>query len=185
MKIEVNMKPIIALCGPQQHGKSTSAAYLESQGFARVSFAEPLYQMLSTLIGSNARLLDKEAPQDALLGKSVRYALQKLGTEWGREMIGDNIWVETARRTIANKLQYDSVKGIVVDDFRFRNEFSMLKSIGANVACIVRNLDSLNINPNDHASEKEWKELVACNQIGIIDNVGSVEELHDKLNSLF
>ena len=34
----------------------------------------------------------KEHPCSLLLNKTPRYAMQTLGTEWGRELIGENIW---------------------------------------------------------------------------------------------
>jgi hypothetical protein len=107
--------------------------------WAHVSFAEPLKAMLRALLAAQgltpaiiARMIDgdlKEMPVPFLNGRSPRYAMQTLGTEWGRELIHPDLWIDiaceritTARRRGAN---------VVVDDCRFPNEAAMLADLGA------------------------------------------------------
>jgi hypothetical protein len=63
------------------------------RGFARVRFAGPLKAMMAALGCTNAEIDGdrKEVPCDLLGGKSPRWAMQTLGTEWGRKLIGDDL----------------------------------------------------------------------------------------------
>lgn len=67
----------------------------------------------------------KEVPCDHLCGKTPRYAMQTLGTEWGRVLIGDDLWTDAWHSKVAK------VDGAVVtDDCRFPNEAHALKFKG-------------------------------------------------------
>lgn len=113
---------VIGLCGAANSGKNTVAALL---GFREVSFADPLYRMLSEMLDVSVdSLRDRRAKERIIpwLGKSPRQLLQTLGTEWGRSMVADDIWVRLAMREI-NKNEAN----VAVTDVRFDNEAEMLK----------------------------------------------------------
>ena len=156
------MSDIIALFGPQQAGKSTaSKSLVENHSYTKVSFADPLYAMLATLMGISTeeiRKLPKEEPREELEGKSIRQALQLLGTEWGRDMIGEGIWRNTCLRNI-QKIVAGGGK-VVIDDCRFMNEFEGLIDIGAVFVRIDREDLPEQSNP-DHKSEQDWKHFSA------------------------
>lgn len=160
------MSPLIALYGPQQVGKSTAAESLsKNHGYVRVSFADPLYRMLAGLLDipfSSIKKLPKEVPMPELQGKTIRYALQTLGTEWGRNMIGGRLWVSTASRTIMNHLKDGQL--VVVDDCRFLNEYYMLRDLGASFVELRRDYNLGQSNPK-HGSEVEWKQFTADAQV--------------------
>ncbi|MGV1762806.1 deoxynucleotide monophosphate kinase family protein [Rhizobium rhizogenes] len=59
----------------------------------------------------------KEEPCQHLCGKTPRHAMETLGTEWGRKLIGGNLW------TNAWFAKVERTAGpVVVDDVRFVNE---------------------------------------------------------------
>jgi hypothetical protein len=114
---------LIALYSPAPGcGKTTVASML---GGTRISFADPLRAMIRTMMieagihpDAALRLLTiyKEMPIPELGGRSARYLLRTLGTEWGRDLIDVNIWTDIAMRKVAR------VKGLaVIDDLRFPN----------------------------------------------------------------
>lgn len=151
------MSMIIALTGPQQVGKSTTAESLvRHHNYARVAFADPLYLMLASLMGLSSdevRRLEKNQPIEALNGRTLRHALQTLGTEWGRKLIDPEIWVCACTR----RVKYLSSKGIpvVVDDCRFDNEMDALRVIGAKIVRLHR--DNLPEQVGvEHHSECDW-----------------------------
>jgi len=109
---------IIGLTGPKAVGKSTYAKSIE--GAVILSFATPIKEMLKVILPGEKYLHFKEEPipnfpEDI----NARKMLQTLGTEWGREKIYPNIWVDAAYRMA---LPYIGKRTIVFDDIRFPNE---------------------------------------------------------------
>ena len=151
------MALIIALYGPQQVGKSTAALSLvDHHGFVSVAFADPLYRMIAALLNismEEVRRLPKNEPMEALGGQTLRYTLQTLGTEWGREKISQNLWVDTARRSILSCVA--AGHPVVVDDLRFDNEYDVLSEVGCLFVRLRRDGVPEQDNP-EHASETAW-----------------------------
>ena len=132
---------IVVPVGPPKSGKTTLCQEFcvddhrffhgDAMGsFTTASFASPLYDMMGVLVGrdevENLRRKNwKDRPVDALGGKTLRYALQTLGTEWGRHGIYDKVWIDTLFRNYASR------PGIAIDDLRFPNEYEEAKKRGA------------------------------------------------------
>jgi hypothetical protein len=103
-----------------------------------VSFAQPLRDMLHALgVPYTSMWAAKELPLEVLCGKTPRYALQTLGTEWGRKLIGNDIWVAAAHRAIQEKLRRHGML-VVLDDVRFDNEANVIHDLGGMVVRIKR-----------------------------------------------
>lgn len=143
------MLPFVVFTGRAQSGKTTCANLLVERGYTKLSFADPLKRMLQAL----TIVTDKKATPSVLCGKTVREALQTLGTEWGRKLIGENIWVEyTAEKVRQLILDYENGtgKGIVIDDCRFDNEASAMRCLGATIVGVSREQEEVML----HESEK-------------------------------
>src|SRR5688572_26446471 len=85
---------IVAFVGPIGCGKTTAARALRRLEYTKVSFADPLKEMLIAF-GLTAEQVygnEKEIPTGILAGHTPRYAMQTLGTEWGRDLIHTNLW---------------------------------------------------------------------------------------------
>lgn len=142
---------LIGLTGLAGAGKSTAAAYLVRQhGFEVVPFAGPLKAMMRAL-GLDDRDLSafKERPHPLLCGKSPRQAMQTLGTEWGRNLIGEDLWLNAWRARVESLARAEagasaalnrppSALRIVVDDVRFPNEVALVHSLGGWMIRITR-----------------------------------------------
>jgi hypothetical protein len=154
------MPKLIVLFGPQRAGKSSAANSLcYHEGFVRVAFADPLYDMLDVLLGGpeiDIRSLPKDKPMPELNNQTLRHALQTLGTEWGRNLMGSDFWVNKACLTITDFLSQGV--SVVVDDCRFTSEYAAMKAAGANMIEISRADLPEQENP-DHGSEIEWKSF--------------------------
>lgn len=164
---------VVGLCGYAGSGKSTAADHLQhNHCFARHSFAKPLKDMLRALGLTedhiNGKL--KEAPCKMLGGKSPRYAMQTLGTEWGRDLIHPDIWVEAWLATMPQ-----NAPGVVADDVRFPNERLAIRRLGGLVVEIARP----GIEGGDHASE-----VIDFQTDRIVINNGSIRDLQDRLDSV-
>jgi hypothetical protein len=133
---------IVGLIGRRRAGKDTAGAALIEDGFFQIRFADGLKTMLSALFEwldmsdrTIKRMIEgdlKEVPVELLGGKTTRFAMQTLGTNWGRELVGEDIWVNTA---LARATRYDRS---VITDCRFPNEVSAIKAAGGVVVRIVR-----------------------------------------------
>lgn len=144
---------IIGFCGSIGSGKTTAAQFLiEDKGFVRVRFAQPFKSMLLA-IGLTHEEVDghlKEKPCDLLGGKTPRYAMQMLGTEWGRDLISPQLWVNCWKKAAADQ------KNVVVDDVRFHNEVTAIHQLGGKVIRIIRSGAGTTVSElvNKHASEQ-------------------------------
>ncbi len=152
------MPRVLALTGPIGSGKTTIAAALVAHGFVRRPFAGPLKAMLAALYRVQglepdeieARLSGdkKERPDVLLSGATPRWAMQSLGTEWGRARLSASIWVDAWRRGAqADLAHYD---GVVADDVRFEDEARAVRALGGRVIALTRpGVERI----NDHISE--------------------------------
>ena len=167
-------KIIIAFAGRKQSGKTTAANLLLPHGFVRCSFAEPIKAMLAQLMtiasltpDEIVRYMgeDKETLIPAL-GASTRYLLQTLGTEWGRQGIHADIWVNITR----SRLERLDAEYVVFDDLRFDNEADLIRSLGGLVVHVVRDPQAT-FYPDAHSSEKG---IVQHEDDAYLDNTGSL-----------
>ena len=166
---------IIGLSGLKGSGKSTAANFLVEDGFIKMSFAEPIKRMLACVRLSHEDLYGdrKEEPNHMLNGKTPRYAMQTLGTEWGRDLISPNIWVNVVKHDI---LKYEIKDHIVIDDCRFPNEVAMILGLEGIIVYIERDGET-----EGHASEREVKSLY---RHVTVRNMGSLVYLQESMMTI-
>lgn len=164
---------VVALSGAAGSGKSTAAQYLvDRHGYTRVRFAGPLKAAMAAL-GLSDRQIEgdmKEAPAAILCGKTPRYAMQTLGSEWGRNTIGEDFWIGLWRHAAT-----DIIEGggrVVVDDCRFPNEAAAIRKMGGD----IYRLTGRGGIAGGHESER--MDFIPDVHI---DNSGSVSELRRAL----
>jgi hypothetical protein len=177
---------IIGLTGYKGSGKDAAMEQLVSNNpeyydWARVKFAGCLKEMLEAYLRFNGVNYDeaheiiegslKETPTEYFQGKTPRHAMQTLGTEWGRDIMGTSIWVDSALRCCA---MFDNS---FITDVRFPNEVKAIKDSGGYVIRITR---PSTMRPEDekHPSEVLMDSLPADYEIV---NDGTLEELEQKL----
>lgn len=170
---------IIGFTGRKRSGKDTAAAALIVNGHTRLSFAGPIKLMIRALLEYQGlgpemieRMLEgdlKEVPTPYLGGRSPRYAMQTLGTEWGRDLMASNLWADILINTSG------LFEEVVVSDVRFPNEVEKLKGVGAKVIRVIRPGNPTNDN---HPSEAQIDDLPVDYEIV---NDGAIEDLHAKV----
>lgn len=163
---------IIAFTGPKGCGKSTAAKHLmKEHGFERHYFAKALKEMIKCL-GLDERHVNgdlKEVPCEELCGQTPRFAMQTIGTEWGREIIHSQLWVNAWKNTLPEC-------NVVCDDLRFPNELETLKEKDGIVIDITRpGFD------RDQSHESEAHALPFDYQI---DNSGSFQNMIDQIEEI-
>jgi hypothetical protein len=146
---------VLGLSGWARSGKDSVAEFLQERcGYTKMSFAQPMKDALATLDplvdvdGYNIHLssaLDKIGWEPLKsMSQEIRPLLQRFGTEVGRQMFGENFWVDLALKQIP-----DGAK-VVFADVRFPNEAEAVKKLGGQVWRIERD----GFGPaNDHISE--------------------------------
>lgn len=167
---------VVALCGLAQSGKSTCADYLERMGYRRIKFASPLKDMLRAL-GLDEEHLEgelKEKPCDLLLGHTPRHAMQTLGTEWGRALIGQDLW----RNIWSHRVMTALAQGInvVVDDLRHLNELEEVRNFPSVSIKVVR--------PGVGSAGTHSSEQYHLDTDFVIFNHGTKQYLWETLESL-
>jgi hypothetical protein len=174
-------KDLIGVTGLRRSGKDTIGACLANEGYNIVKFAGALKEMLRTYlsyVGVYEVMIEdliegqyKEVPLKQFCDKTTRYAMQTLGTEWGRDLIGNDIWVRAA---MARAAQFDRV---VISDVRFPNEVEAIRKAGGRIIHVMRP----GIDVQAHASEL----LVASLYYDfLVLNDGTIDELNQKVLQL-
>ena len=174
MKLVANTMILIAMTGAKFSGKTSASDILVNEhGFVRLRFADALKSMLRSIGLTEAQIDgdEKELPCIILGGKTPRWAMQTLGTEWGRDLIDSHLWINIVREQIIRLASKNIDVRIVLDDCRFPNEHTLLKHMGATIWAIRRNvvepkvckyaylLSFIGIGKRQHASEQHWKEF--------------------------
>ena len=145
----------IAFCGKKGSGKTfladTIIEYNRHILAQKFSFADPLRDMLSQ-IGFNEEHFNGDLKNIGLSqfgNKSYREIIQTLGTDWGREMIHPDIWINRMNDRL-NNIPKDV--WLIVDDIRFENEYNFLKEKGFSIIKVISTTDDY--KEDKHISEQ-------------------------------
>lgn len=161
---------LIGIAGKARSGKDTAAKYLLNKlgaDWYSASFADPMKEMLN-VIGVDTGDNFKDLPVNQY-GVSTRHMLQTLGTEWGRNLIDSDFWVDV----FANMNAYQCV---VVPDVRFENEADLIREFGV-LICI----EGRGGIDGEHISERK---LQYDDRDIYIDNRGTLLDLYARLDSI-
>jgi hypothetical protein len=176
---------------------------VEQFGFERIAFADKLRDFLYALNpivdinvvvhpfdDENGKLRLGYEPQNVRLkevidrngwdgyketryGAEIRGLLQRLGTEAGRNVLWDSIWIDAAFHGL------DPAGNYVVTDCRFPNEAEAVRSRNGAVVRITRS----GVGPaNGHASETSLDDYEFDYRI---DNSGTLEEYHELIGNFY
>jgi len=219
---------IIGISGKAGSGKDTCADFLVNDcGFVKVALADPFKRMCRDVFDFSEQQLwgpsefrnepDKRylrgvkkgiIPQKVYL--TPRFALQTLGSEWGRNCY-KNVWVDYAIRTAKaiekayenrEPVYYDQVlglcqdsdpenwagecthKGVAIPDVRVKNEIEAIKKADGLVIRVVRSGAGLQGDAANHKSETEMNSIPDSLFDEVIINDGSLDELRSKILKL-
>lgn len=196
---------IVGICGKAGSGKSTLADFLvNNHGYVCVSFADPLkricrdvYDFTDEQLWGPSEKRNAGDPRYPRPGRvecdplTPRYALQRLGTEWGRDCYG-NTWrdlaIRTAKKLLSGNHFYDhkgglhverdwsAPKGIVIPDVRFLNEVDGINGSGG--YCVrIRRGTTVEGASAQHLSETELEGIDPTNFLFEFDNAGTLMDL--------
>jgi hypothetical protein len=171
---------VIGISGYARSGKDTIAEKLAEVGYVRGSFADAirdaLYRLNPIVIGSSPtykleirlkELVDAVGWEKAKEAAEVRELLQRFGTEVGRDMFGDTIWIDYLFDNLP-----DGTK-VVIPDVRYPNEADAITGLGGAVWRVERDgVKAVNAHISDSAMDNYPFKITAYNN-------GTIEELYD------
>lgn len=155
-------------------------------GFQIKKFASKLKQICAIILNCKEDDFEniefKDSCHEILQGKTVRYLLQYIGTEVGRNLNKD-IWINSLfseykpKNLELNKTYSESdLPNWIISDLRFINEAEAIKSRSGIIIKIERHQ-----NKDEHLSETELNSIVADY---ILKNYGTIEELYNNLKTI-
>lgn len=196
---------IIGVCGCNGSGKDTIGDYLVNNcGFIKLSFANILKENVARLfcwdlemckgLTDESRAWREQVDEkwSEILGMTMtpRLALELGGTEGGRNIYGENIFVGHVKMSI-DKLFSEGKYNIVITDCRFPNEMNMIKSYDNSMILHVYRDHLIPSWYNDYKNGVDVSEVmdmhpskymwIRTNFDKEISNNSTIEELYSKL----
>lgn len=187
------MGRLIGIGGRLAAGKDTVADYLVGKGWIKFGMSDPLHQSMMKLNpivdaygtegGIDAEVVTyREAIEERGYTEAkaefpeVRRILQVFGTEVGRDLFGENVWVDIMKRRAAAAME---TQNVIVTGIRFINEVEAIRELGGKLWWVDRH-EATNVAVN-HASEnsvsgKDFDE--------VIPNYGTIEALYRDVDTL-
>ena len=177
---------IIGICGFAQSGKDTLAEQLvKFHQFERKGFADALrgilYALNPLVPGTDGFTPTRVRTIVGILGweraktevPEIRALLQRLGTEGGREHLGEDVWVNAV-------LGQPHSRRLVIPDVRFPNEAAAIKARGGHIIRVTRPFHTGSAPVNTHVSETAYTGGDV-----VISNDGTPVEMLEKVINFF
>lgn len=172
---------IIGLAGQARSGKDTIGEYLIGRHQAcTYALADPIRRAASEMFGLPYSSFTGNNPnrevKNLFWGISPREMLQKLGTEAGRNVFGEDIWLKRAEQELINVSEIASNPFFVITDIRFENEAQWVRTAGGIIVHIHRDMEeSVNSHVSEHGIKHDSSDLT-------VHNNGTIEELFRKMD---
>lgn len=197
---------LIGVVGFAGSGKGTIGDILtRDYQFVRLSFADALKDAVSVIFGWDRKMLEGDTKESREWREMVdpwwsdkfgynvtpRLMLQKMGTEAGREVFHDEIWIHTVAKRMNDH------EHVVIPDVRFANEIDFIRKSGGFIVQVNRGKNpkwydvalqankekntDLMVNYPIHHSEWAW---VGHHRDYQIDNNGSIVMLESDVKHM-
>lgn len=194
------MGTLIALGGQLRAGKDEVAQHLaKKHGYVVMGMSDPLNAALLALnpliphtyeadryepgLGYVTRyqdLHDAVGYVEAKKNPEVRRLLQVLGTEVGRNMISQDVWVNMAERTIRE--HWAENKKVVITAVRFPNEIEMVRRLGGTTVWIERASEARTDAQGEILAHASENSVSADDFEHFLDNDSTLDELFLKVD---
>lgn len=143
------MGKVIGLLGFIGSGKGTVADILVEHGYVKLSWADSVKDATAAIFGWDRKLLEGDTDESRAFREKVdlwwserlersftpREALQLMGTEAGRDVFHEDLWLFTLERRMQN---YPFDTNFVIPDTRFPNECAMVHELGGQLMWVRR-----------------------------------------------
>jgi hypothetical protein len=184
-------KTVFLICANAGMGKDTSADILCGlTGGVKMAYADPLKDAVTALVGVPKTVLygtQEQKETFKIYGKTARQWIQWLGTDIGRKMIDENVWVDR----MADRILSSTAKLVFVSDARYKNELDGLRErltlerVAGGIRVITMRILNPRVQVNlTHASESELYHIPLTDFDIVLMNDGTLDELKTKLKGL-
>lgn len=123
---------IIGIAGIAGAGKDTIGFILEKNyGFSPIAFADTVRQ-IAAIVASMPLRDYKKLPKEKViqsLGITRRHLEQSLGTDWARDNVDTDIWLNKCK-LILRCLKSAGAQRVVITDVQFENEAAFVREYG-------------------------------------------------------
>lgn len=172
---------IIGIVGRARVGKDVVATSFARYGYKRIALADAVKDSALAInpiiFCSDDRNIRLSDVVDALGWdrakeiNEVRRLLQTIGTEFVRDILGEDIWIQALEKRAAG------IDKVVVPDIRFPNEAAWVKRAGGVLIKVIKP----DIVRMDHASER-FVDMIDGEFI--IENVGTIDDIDDMIDHI-
>ena len=169
----MNPDLLAGFAGPIGAGKNSAASSIPRSRV--IEHADPIYWMISAMLATPVDdLRDRGSKETPLvgIGKSVRDMLRSLGTEWGRELVHPDLWVNLANARIDQHLARGELR-FAIPGVRFQNEIDAIRDRGGFVVWV----DNPRLVPPASAPHKSDRMIGRDDCDVLIVNGGSLDDL--------
>lgn len=187
LMLKSNMTKYIGLVGRARSGKDTVALHLiDKHGHTRVAFADRMRDAVEALnpvirIDADGLIYTCTLAQGLKMygweglktySPDIRGYLQRMGTEVGRYMFGEEFWVEQALRVS------EAYERVVFSDVRYPNEAERIRKEGG----ILWRIERDGIETSDEHTSESLIETIKVDHV--VKNSGSIEDLFARVDKL-
>ncbi len=170
---------IVLISGKMGSGKTTLAKELLIRASNKwvvhnLIFAGSIYELHDVVV---AKMKSWNIP---LPGAKDRKLLQLLGTDWGRTVLGENVWVDVVKQKIGISLEYirNTQALFIISDCRFRNEFDAFPdALRVRLSCkedVRKSRAESWTDTKTHASEMDLDEYASTGKFDLYIDTKSV-----------
>lgn len=174
----MSLPKIIGFAGPAQSGKTSCALVAKRLfGYEPRAFADPIREAVQAIFRLTPDELNAAKLSNRVFRGSsmtMRQILQTLGTEWGREEINPDFWIQIQEQR--NSTEPDLTR-FVYHDVRFQNELDWIHAQGGRVIFVQRQMAG---KLDAHASEAlnmRGYDSILFNHYGLDDLEASVKHI--------
>lgn len=184
------MTKLIGIGGRLTAGKDVVADHLvEKHGWVKLGMSDPLLEMaliLDPIVDDHdvrfSQVVEDYGYVGAKQNPEVRRFLQALGTDVGRNMIDQNIWVRQAEKAILERMEQG--KNVVITGIRFDNELEMIDRWNRTRTYATSVWVDRPAQEQTKAIEHASEQLSSDGFDLVLTNDGTIEDLQKKVDDV-
>lgn len=175
---------VIGIAGPKGSGKTEVANILTERipGSIILNLPDPIYAACQTIFGwSYEQCVDPVLREeiDERFGISPRYAQETLGTDWGRNLIHNDLWTIL----LEDRISQHPESLVIIPNIRFPNEADLVRKFRGAVWEVRR--PGYDYNPAKPSEAGIPRRYIDASILNTDNSLGWRETLEDQVLHLY